>query len=174
MMRRYRITHTTSLTYDSPVRASHNELRMTPLNEPGQTTLENRLRIKPLTWSLVYRDHWGTHVTAMESLAAHPRLDVEATSTVERTHLGRAEESLGWEAVRDLEVQEFDAPVARPQPLRRGRHGLVEILRLDPVDETDAHDRAPRIEPDVDHGRGPPCLDRVMPAWRLRPCFVTP
>ena len=35
MMRRYRITHTTSLTYDSPVRASHNELRMTPLNEPG-------------------------------------------------------------------------------------------------------------------------------------------
>ena len=71
MMRRYRITHTTSLTYDSPVRASHNELRMTPLNEPGQTTLENRLRIKPLTWSLVYRDHWGPSVTAMESLAAH-------------------------------------------------------------------------------------------------------
>jgi transglutaminase-like putative cysteine protease len=103
-MRRYRITHTTSLTYDSPVRASHNELRMTPLNEAGQTTLENRLRIKPLTWSLVYRDHWGTHVTAMESLAEHLRLDVEAVSTVERISMEQRSETLGWDAVRDPEV----------------------------------------------------------------------
>ena len=34
------------------------------LNEPGQTTLENRLRVRPMTWSHVYRDYWGTHVTA--------------------------------------------------------------------------------------------------------------
>ncbi|MFN8014906.1 MAG: transglutaminase family protein [Dermatophilaceae bacterium] len=128
MMRRYRITHTTSLTYDSPVRASHNELRMTPLNEPGQTTLENRLRIKPLTWSLVYRDHWGTHVTAMESLAAHPRLDVEATSTVERTHLGRAEESLGWEAVRDLEVQDRSYEWLMSTARTRAGDGILELV----------------------------------------------
>ena len=88
-MRRWRIVHTTSLAYDGRVRAAHNELRMTPLNEPGQTTLENRIRIRPMTWSHVYRDHWGTHVMAMESLAEHERLDIEAISTVERTD-GRA------------------------------------------------------------------------------------
>ena len=42
----------------------------------------------------------------MEKLGVAPQLDVEATSTVERTHLDRAEESLGQEAVRDLEVQD--------------------------------------------------------------------
>ena len=95
-MRRWRIVHTTSLAYDGRVRAAHNELRMTPLNEVGQTTLENRIRIRPMTWSHVYRDHWGTHVMAMESLAEHQRLDIEAISTVERTPVERHEPSLDW------------------------------------------------------------------------------
>ena len=58
-MRRFRIVHSTSMAYDHPVRASHNELRMSPVNETGQTTLDNRVRVKPLTWSLLYRDHWA-------------------------------------------------------------------------------------------------------------------
>ena len=49
----------TSLPYDGRVRAAHNELRMTPINEPGQTTLENRIRIRPMTWSHVYRRPLG-------------------------------------------------------------------------------------------------------------------
>lgn len=105
-MRRYRIVHTTSLSYDGGVRAAHNELRMTPLNEPGQTTLENRIRIRPMTWSHVYRDHWGTHVMAMESLAEHARLDIEAISTVERTESAPHAPVLGWEAVHDPAVQD--------------------------------------------------------------------
>jgi len=100
-VRRYRIVHTTSLAYDAPVRAAHNELRMTPPNEAGQTTLENRIRIRPLTWSNVYRDHWGTHVTAMESLSEHDHLDVEAISTVERTEVAPPPDSLGWAALDD-------------------------------------------------------------------------
>jgi transglutaminase-like putative cysteine protease len=105
-VRRYRIVHTTSLAYDAPVRASHNELRMTPPNEAGQTTLENRIRIRPLTWSHVYRDHWGTHVTAMESLSPHEHLDIEAISTVERTEVGTVGESLGWSALDDESVRD--------------------------------------------------------------------
>ncbi len=105
-MRRYRIVHTTALAYPEPVRASHNELRMTPVNEPGQTTLENRIRIRPMTWSHVYRDHWGTHVTAMESLSAHDRLDIEAISTVERADLEPAGESLAWSALQDDDVRD--------------------------------------------------------------------
>jgi transglutaminase-like putative cysteine protease len=105
-VRRFRIVHTTSLGYDEPIRAAHNELRMTPLNEPGQTTLENRIRIRPMTWSHVYRDHWGTHVMAMESLAEHDRLDIEATSTVERTDPSGPPAGLGWDAVHDPDLQD--------------------------------------------------------------------
>ncbi|MBR7744162.1 transglutaminase family protein [Phycicoccus sp. BSK3Z-2] len=105
-MRRYRIVHTTALAYDGPVRSAHNELRMTPLNEAGQTTLENRIRIRPMTWSNVYRDHWGTHVMAMESLAEHTRLDIEAISTVEKTPVEQPGAASDWSAVRDPSVQD--------------------------------------------------------------------
>jgi len=105
-MRRYRILHTTTLTYDVPVRSAHNELRMTPINEPGQTTLENRIRIRPLTWSTVYRDHFGTHVTSMESLPAHDRLTIEAISTVERADPAEWPFSPGWAALADPTVQD--------------------------------------------------------------------
>ena len=84
-VRRHRIVHKTSIGYDKRATASYNELRMSPLTEPGQTTLENRLRVRPMTWSHVYRDYWGAHVTAMEAIGDHSSLEVEATSTVERS-----------------------------------------------------------------------------------------
>jgi transglutaminase-like putative cysteine protease len=84
-VRRHRIVHRTSIGYDKRATASYNELRMSPLTEPGQTTLENRLRVRPMTWSHVYRDYWGAHVTAMEAIGDHSSLEVEATSTVERS-----------------------------------------------------------------------------------------
>ena len=84
-IRRHRIIHKTSIGYDRRATASYNELRMTPATEPGQTTLENRLRVRPMTWSHVYRDYWGAHVTAMEAIGDHTSLEVEATSTVERS-----------------------------------------------------------------------------------------
>ena len=135
-MRRYRIVHTTALAYDGPVRAAHNELRMTPLNEVGQTTLENRIRIRPMTWSNVYRDHWGTHVMAMESLAEHERLDIEATSTVEKVPVDQPEGGSGWDAVRDPSVQDrlFEwlmlSPLTRPG---EGVAALVEAGRQQPT-----------------------------------------
>ena len=85
-IRRHRIVHKTSLGYDTRATASYNELRMTPVTEPGQSTLENRLRVRPMTWSHVYRDYWGAHVTAMEAIGDHSSLEVDATSTVERSN----------------------------------------------------------------------------------------
>ena len=126
-MRRYRIVHTTSLRYDAPVRASHNELRMTPVTEPGQTTLENRLRVRPMTWSHVYRDHWGTHVTAMESLLAHDRLEIEAISTVERSDPAPAGESLGWAALTDEAVLDRSYEWLMLTPRTRPGHGVEEL-----------------------------------------------
>lgn len=107
-MQRLRIVHTTEIAYDQQIRASHNELRMTPLNEEGQLTLDNRLRIKPLTWSHVYVDHWGTHVTAIECITGHAHLNVEAISTVERVTSPPVESpTRGWEVVRDVVARDL-------------------------------------------------------------------
>jgi transglutaminase-like putative cysteine protease len=102
--RRFRIAHRTALTYTAPVTASHNELRMTPVSEPGQTTLEHRFRIRPMTWSHVFQDYWGSQVTAMDVSGGHQRLDIESLSTVERTELPPESGSLGWEELADPSV----------------------------------------------------------------------
>ena len=97
--RRHRITHKTVMRYDGDVVASHNELRMTPLSEPGQTTLEARIRVRPHSWSNVYTDHWGTSVMAVESQGAHDTLEIEATSTVERSETVAEAAGTGWDAL---------------------------------------------------------------------------
>ena len=42
---RLSIDHQTGFRYDSPVRASYNEARMTPLTRDGQTVWTNRITI---------------------------------------------------------------------------------------------------------------------------------
>ena len=51
-----------------------------------------------MTWSHVYRDYWGAHVTAMEAIGDHTSLEVEATSTVERSDSVAAADRrhVGW------------------------------------------------------------------------------
>lgn len=100
-MRRYRIVHTTSLAYDNTVMASHNEVRMSPLTEVGQTTLDNRIRVRPMTWSHVYRDYWGTMVTAIECVHPHNSLHIESVSTVETQQLINSGDSAGWTGLND-------------------------------------------------------------------------
>lgn len=118
--RRYRIVHHTTMHYDGEVTASHNELRMTPVNEPGQATLEARVRVRPLTWSTVYEDHWGTQVMAMEAQTPHDVLEIEATSMVERTEVPVHAAGVGWDAVRAGSTQdrlsEFLAQTSRTAP----------------------------------------------------------
>lgn len=120
--RRYRIVHRTTMRYEGEVSTSHNELRMIPVNEPGQATLEARVRVRPLTWSNVYEDHWGTQVMAMEAQTPHDVLEIEAMSMVERSEApGEAEDS-GWSAVRAQDAQdrlsEFLAQTSRTAPPR--------------------------------------------------------
>ena len=118
--RRYRIVHHTTMRYDGEVSTSHNELRMTPVNEPGQATLEARVRVRPLTWSHVYEDSWGTQVMAMEAQSPHSVLEIEATSMVERSEMPVHAEAAGWAAVRAESTQdrlsEFIAQTPRTAP----------------------------------------------------------
>lgn len=98
---RYRVSHTSTYAYTGPISASHNEVRMTPLTEEGQATLESRLRIRPLTWSNSYRDYFGTQVTALETSGFHESLELEAISTVERYPVEQELRPATWEALRD-------------------------------------------------------------------------
>ena len=99
---RYRIAHHTLLHYDGPASRSHNEVRMTPLNEPGQLTLESRLRARPVTWNATYTDYWGTTVMSLESLAPHDELSIEVLSTVERADTDQQQgHGLTWEELTD-------------------------------------------------------------------------
>ncbi len=80
---RLRIVHTTGYRYDGPVLASYNEARMTPASSVRQAVLDTDLRVEPVTWSLGYRDYWGTAVTAFEVLTPHEELSVVSSATVE-------------------------------------------------------------------------------------------
>lgn len=119
--RRYRIVHHTTMRYEGEVSTSHNELRMTPVDEPGQVTLEARIRVRPLTWSNVYEDHWGTQVMAMEAQSPHDVLEIEAISLVERSDVAEeAPDAGGWDEVRSADTQdrlsEFLAQTPRTVP----------------------------------------------------------
>ncbi len=156
-MRRYRIVHATTFSYPEPVRSSHNELRMTPLSEERQTTLENRLRIRPMTWSHVYRDYFGTAVTVVESNQPHDRLEIEATSTVERPGLTSPTESITWGDVADARLRDLFSEwlmgTARTEP-GDGILGLAESVRAARRPREAAEDVAARIRAAMAYERG--------------------
>lgn len=125
--RRHRIVHRTTMRYPDEVTASHNELRMIPVNEPGQTALESRVRVRPLTWSHLYTDHWGTEVMAMESQTPHEALDIEATSLVERYEVPVEVDEFGWEALEQEHVRDRLSEYLAPTPRTRPAEDLVEL-----------------------------------------------
>ncbi|MCU1590132.1 MAG: transglutaminase protein [Frankiales bacterium] len=98
---RLRVHHETGYRYDTEVVSSYNEARLTPQTEPGQLTLEARVKTSPAAAQYRYWDYWGTQVTAFEVHEPHAALEVVVTSVVET-----ADGSLppvdapGWDALR--------------------------------------------------------------------------
>jgi transglutaminase-like putative cysteine protease len=125
-MSRFRIDHMTTLSYDRPVLTSHNEVRMSPTTEPGQTTLDNRIRVQPMTWSYVYRDYFATMVTAIECVGAHSALHVESVSTVDTSPRPPAAESISWDGIADAVLRD------------RHYEWLRQTPRTQPGDDTSA------------------------------------
>ena len=80
---RLRVAHTTQVTYTGPVRASFNEVRMTPLTLPTQITLESRVSAGPGVPVWTYCDYWGTFVSVFDIGEPHESLTVRAQATVE-------------------------------------------------------------------------------------------
>jgi transglutaminase-like putative cysteine protease len=106
---RLNIDHRTGFRYDSPVRSSYNEARMTPVTRDGQTVWTSRITIEPTAWSFSYVDYWGTNVTTFELHEAHERLTVHAQAVVDTrgddlpwdADRRAPRNDLGWPALRD-------------------------------------------------------------------------
>ncbi|MER5216553.1 transglutaminase family protein [Streptomyces sp. NPDC002838] len=100
-VRRLRIRHVTRVSYAQAAVSSHNELRMTPLTLPGQTTLDARVTISPTaaTWS--YWDYWGTQVTGFDLMDPHADLTITASSLVETQPPGALPVAPTWSEITD-------------------------------------------------------------------------
>lgn len=97
---RLRVVHTSEFRYDSPVLASYNEARMTPVSDEGQRVLETRLDVSPHTWTSEYVDYWGTAVTAFEVLEPHAALVITAEHLVEVAPRVEPAAPAGWGVLR--------------------------------------------------------------------------
>lgn len=95
------VRHRTGYRYVSPVRASYNEARLTPLSDGGQRTLESTVTVTPAVRPLRYVDYWGTTVDAFDVHVPHVELVVQASSVVETVGPPPAPSGLSWEDLAD-------------------------------------------------------------------------
>jgi transglutaminase-like putative cysteine protease len=81
---RYRVTHTTSYSYEDAVSVSHNEARITPRRTPGQIPQRTQLLVEPAPTSLVTEtDYFGNTLHFFSLEEHHQTLSVTAVSDVE-------------------------------------------------------------------------------------------
>ena len=80
---RIAVRHRTGYQYETPARASYNEVRMTPATVSGQHALQSNVDTSPLATKFRYVDYWGTVVHAFDVHQPHTELVVTATSVVE-------------------------------------------------------------------------------------------
>jgi transglutaminase-like putative cysteine protease len=94
------VRHETRYEYETPVLASYNEARISPLDMPTQFTLEHRVEVSPPANLFRYRDYWGTRVHAFDLHRSHSEFSVVGTSLVETARrTPSADESVTWEAL---------------------------------------------------------------------------
>jgi len=79
----YLVRHLTRFVYTSPVCESIMELRMQPLDRPGQQCLRFAVTTSQRARVFAYRDHYGNAVHYFDVPGHHTRLDVSVESAVQ-------------------------------------------------------------------------------------------
>jgi len=139
---RLRVSHDTRFDYDASVRASYNELRLTPRTEQRQTVLETRVVTAPAAPQYSYLDYWGTHVVAFNVDRAHEALSITGQALVD-TEQAEEPEDCSWDDVADAsttmadhlshhlytapgpELQELAAGLRAERPLETARRVIA-------------------------------------------------
>ena len=129
MTRRLRIRHTTRVSYAQAAVSSHNEVRMTPLTLPGQTTLDARVLVNPSTATWSYWDYWGTQVTGFDLMEPHEDLTITASSLVETAPPGPLPAAPGWAEVAERTANSRLLEYAAPTPRTTVPEELLERAR---------------------------------------------
>lgn len=111
---RFLIRHVSGYRYQTPVSASYNEARITPLTTLSQTTIESRFELDPGATPYRYWDYWGTQVHAFDIHTSHTELLVTGTSVVETNEAEVLAAPSDWAALAEAgdELVEFVAPTA--------------------------------------------------------------
>jgi transglutaminase-like putative cysteine protease len=123
--RRLQVVHRTGYRYSSPVRASFNELRMTPADDHGQRLLAYDLRVFPYASVTRYTDYWGATVAAFEVNEPHGVLEVVATARVDTQAAVPVTSTVGWADLSDPRVVDRWAEFLEPT-------GYVDDAAADP------------------------------------------
>ena len=77
------VVHHTTFNYESEVRASFNELRMTPLTDEHQILIQHRTSVSPTAPLFTYVDYWGTTVHSFDLQTPHTTLNVTVENLVD-------------------------------------------------------------------------------------------
>src|SRR4029078_3192606 len=126
---RIAIQHRTGYRYAGPVRASYNEVRLTPPSLDGERTLQEALAITPAVRPLRYVDYWGTTVHAFDIDVAHTELVVVATATVETPGPRTVPVGAGWPDLADPAVRDRFAELLTASRYVPVEPELVEVGR---------------------------------------------
>lgn len=134
---RLRIEHVSGYRYKTPVQASYNEARITPLTTMTQTTIDSRVDIAPASRPYRYWDYWGTLVHAFDIHVPHVELVVTGSSTVETKPAPPLPTGVGWDNLEGdaSERWEFLTPTDYV-PLSEDLAGIANEFRscAQPVD----------------------------------------
>ncbi len=100
------IRHHTGFTYDGLAKSSYNEARMTPITGASQEVRHAHVTVAPVVPLSTHTDYFGTIVTAFDIQEPHPKLEVEATSTVE-SRAGLIAPAISWSDLRAPALVDF-------------------------------------------------------------------
>lgn len=105
----YRIHHTTTYNYASPVRVCHNLVILTPRADAHTEVLSHRIQIRPTPPILSKRtDYFGNLVHAFSIEESHRQLAVNATARVKITARELVDNGVSWNSVREQIVSQVD------------------------------------------------------------------
>ena len=128
----YRVRHTTTYDYESPVLHGRHIAHQRPRATERQLVKSTLLHVDPApAWSRAGRDYFGNQTDEFEILASHDQLVVETASMVEvkapQADFGTFLFRQSWEDVRDRiksdsgclpqRQYQYDSPLIRRHPL---------------------------------------------------------
>jgi transglutaminase-like putative cysteine protease len=94
---RLEVVHKTTYEYETAVKSSYNEARMTPITDLHQATVNVRFTTEPATPIRRYWDYWGTQVTAFDLCDPHDRLVLTSAAVVETEAAQPPVRGGGWD-----------------------------------------------------------------------------